>query len=46
MGWRIPFVGSVFFCVVGWLLRPRHSEDGRWSQGGGGPARASSIARG
>jgi MHS family proline/betaine transporter-like MFS transporter len=20
-GWRIPFVGSVFFCIVGWLLR-------------------------
>lgn len=25
-GWRIPFIGSVLFCVVGWLLRRGISE--------------------
>ena len=25
-GWRIPFIGSVIFCVVGWLLRRGISE--------------------
>jgi MHS family proline/betaine transporter-like MFS transporter len=25
-GWRIPFVGSILFCVVGWLLRRGISE--------------------
>lgn len=25
-GWRIPFVGSVLFCIVGWLLRRGISE--------------------
>lgn len=25
-GWRIPFVGSVFFCIAGWLLRRGISE--------------------
>jgi MHS family proline/betaine transporter-like MFS transporter len=25
-GWRVPFVGSVVFCVVGWLLRRGISE--------------------
>jgi MFS transporter, MHS family, proline/betaine transporter len=25
-GWRIPFVGSVIFCIVGWLLRRGISE--------------------
>jgi len=25
-GWRIPFIGSVVFCVVGWLLRRGISE--------------------
>ena len=25
-GWRIPFIGSVVFCVIGWLLRRGISE--------------------
>jgi MHS family proline/betaine transporter-like MFS transporter len=31
IGWRIPFIGSVLFCVVGWLLRRgiRETEEGQ-----------------
>ena len=44
-GWRIPFVGSIVFMLVGYLLAPRDQGDRRRSEGDAGAAAAVAVTR-